>query len=107
MYPFVTFGKINIWETLNKMKNKSLKILALLLTGAMLTGCSLFNKKDNGSSSNKSDNNPEEQGVWSSDVQAEMLQYIGEVLPYAPLEEESLGTYFDRSTVSSYGYASY
>ena len=89
------------------MKNKSLKILALVLTGTLLTGCSLFNKKDNGSSSNKSDDNPVEQGVWSDDVQAEMLQYIGEVLPYAPLEEESLGTYYDRSTASSYGYASY
>ena len=72
------------------MKNKSLKILALLLTGAMLTGCSLFSKKDNGSSSNKPDDNEGQQGAWSTEIQAEMNKYIGEVLPYVQLNEDTI-----------------
>lgn len=72
------------------MKNKSLKLLALLLTGVMLTGCSLFSKKDNGSSSNKPDDNEGQQGAWSTEIQVEMNKYIGEVLPYVQLNEDTI-----------------
>ena len=85
------------------MKKKSLSILALFLTGALLAGCSF----DKNNSSNKPSDGGQEEGNWSEDIQADMLNYFGEVLPYAPLDEETLDTYYDRSTVSSYGFATY
>ena len=63
------------------MKKKSLSILALFLTGALLAGCSF----DKNNSSSKPSDDGQEEGNWSEDIQADMLNYFGEVLPYAPL----------------------
>ena len=80
------------------MKNKSLKLLALVMTATMLSGC--FNSK--GGSTNTSDNNPGEQSLWSSEIQAEMNKYIGEVLPYVQLNESTIYHGYD-DTYSSFG----
>ncbi len=93
--------------------NKKLSVLALSLMGAMaLSGCSVIpesgSKKSSSSSNDYSSTSgsssiPTPVGNWSEEVQASMMEYLGEVLPYAPFDEETTTTYyFDLSELLGY-----
>ena len=82
---------------------KKLHLLSLSALGVLaLTGCSLIPGFNYGKESNSNNNSsgqplssdttlvPPDIETWSLDIQEEMLEALGEVLPYAPLNEESL-----------------
>ena len=70
------------------MRNKNLKLLALILTGVLMVGCSPAKK--GGEENTNTDSNDEPQvSLWAEDIKAEMLEYIGEELPYVAFKEET------------------
>ncbi len=59
------------------MKNNALKILSLALVLPLMAGCNNNNKKEEGP-------------IWSTEIDAEMMQYLGDVLPFVQLNEETM-----------------
>lgn len=85
------------------MKKTVLKLLPLALVGGMLlAGCGTGKKNPSSSSSSEEPPAPN----WSETVQQEMQLYIGEVLPFVQLDEETLTIGFD-DTYADYGFCSY
>ena len=68
------------------MKN-NLKLLALVMTATMLSGC--FSPKG-GSGNTDSSSFPGEKVTWSEEIQAEMQTYLGELLPFVQLDDNTL-----------------
>lgn len=78
---------------------RKVKLLFPLMVASLLSSCMLLpSKKDtgsgsgsgSGSNSNSQSDSGSSTGSWSSDIQKEMKQYIGFVLPYVPLDETTL-----------------
>lgn len=74
---------------------RKVKLLFPLMVASLLSSCMLMpGKKDTGSGSGSGSGSQSgsgsESGSWSSDIQKEMKQYIGFVLPYVPLDETTL-----------------
>ena len=101
---------------------KNIKFFVPFVAAAlMLSGCSFGQQKTNGKSSDESGNPSSEETSqsesssesqnpltvgWSEKVQEDMMMYLGELLPYVPLNEETLYSEYDDST-ADYGYALY
>lgn len=88
--------------------NNKLKLVSLALVAPMMFACTPRNSKPSStspSSTTGSSTIPNEL-EWSEEIQEQMDKFIGEVLPYAELDEETL-TYGYDDTWGGFGYFSY
>ena len=74
---------------------RKVKLLFPLMVASLLSSCMLLpGQKDSGSGSGSNSNSQSDSGSssgsWSTEVQKEMNQIIGFVLPYVPLDETTL-----------------
>ncbi len=79
---------------------KRCKWLLPIALVTLLMGCNQRNKKDDSS------DDPAPAIGWSEEVKSEMQKYLGEILPYAPLNEETLYHTYDDS-YEDYGFGVY
>ena len=73
------------------MKNNALKLVSLALVLPLMAGCGGKNKKEEGP-------------IWSAEIDAEMIKYVGEVLPFVDLDKETLQCGYDESYSMFYLY---
>ena len=73
------------------MKNNALKLVSLALVLPLMAGCGGKNKKEEGT-------------IWSAEIDAEMIKYVGEVLPFVDLDKETLQYGYDESYSMFYLY---
>ena len=78
---------------------KIVKYMPLLAIPLVLSSCAFINRLIPGGNSNNSNNSSNSgssdsitppSGSWSSEIQSEMTQYLGVVLPYAELDQGTL-----------------
>ncbi len=75
------------------MKNNALKLLSLAIVLPLMAGCN-NNKKQTGP-------------IWNNEIDAEMIQYLGEVLPFVQLNEETMYHGYSSDYEADYGVGVY
>ena len=76
------------------MKNNALKLISLAVLMPMMTACPNSGKKETGP-------------IWNNEIDAEMIQYLGEVLPFVQLNEETMYHSYSSDYEADYGIGVY
>lgn len=78
---------------------KTMKLFSLIAATMLIAGCNGKGGNNNNTSGNDGPN-------WAQDIQDEMMDLFGDVLPYAALDEESLTHEYDDS-LEDFGFGMY